>query len=156
MVFGADVRVSRRHVSRRRSRSYRTSSGPPHSQRFQGLPASYFRLHTLHSRCVTKLSGMRIFHLIGAVAAGITALAFPVQAGEYAVLANGFRLHADRHEVDDGVVRLYAEGGVTEMAVASVVRFEQEEEIPAGTPCIDTSPAPDVTETPMDLAAAAA
>ena len=54
---------------------------------------------------------MRIFNLIG-----LAALALQAQAGEYAVLANGFRLHADRHEVDGGTVRLFADGGYTEMA----------------------------------------
>jgi hypothetical protein len=28
------------------------SSGPPHSHNPTGCPASYFRLHKLHSRCV--------------------------------------------------------------------------------------------------------
>ena len=50
-----------------------------------------------------------------------------MQAGEYAVLGNGFRLHVDRHEVDASKVRLYAAGGFSEMPSASIVRFEVEE-----------------------------
>ncbi len=46
------------------------------------------------------------------------------QAGEYAVLANGFRLHADRHEQADGVVMLYTGSGRIEMPAADVVAFE--------------------------------
>ncbi len=46
------------------------------------------------------------------------------QAGEYAVLANGFRLHADRHEQADGVMRLYTGSGRIEMPVGDVVAFE--------------------------------
>jgi soluble lytic murein transglycosylase-like protein len=51
----------------------------------------------------------------------------PAWAGEYAVLVNGFRVHADRHETNDGMVRLYSEGGFTEMAANAIERFEQEE-----------------------------
>jgi soluble lytic murein transglycosylase-like protein len=46
------------------------------------------------------------------------------QAGEYAVLANGFRLHADRHEQTDGLVKLYTGSGRIEMPAADVVAFE--------------------------------
>ena len=46
------------------------------------------------------------------------------QAGEYAVLANGFRLHADRHEQADGVVMLYTGSGRIEMPAGDVVAFE--------------------------------
>ena len=50
-------------------------------------------------------------------------LALPAWAGEYAVLANGFRIHAERHENDGSIVRLYTNDGVTEMPAASVVSF---------------------------------
>ncbi len=46
------------------------------------------------------------------------------------MLANGFRLHADRHETDGSIVRLYANGGVTELPVQQVTRFEADEEAP--------------------------
>ena len=55
-------------------------------------------------------------------------------AGEYAVLASGFRIHADRHETDGSVVRLYANGGVTEFPARQVSRFEVEEPAPIAGP----------------------
>lgn len=54
----------------------------------------------------------------------------PVFAGEYAVLSSGFRIHADRHERDANVVRLYSRQGVTELAASAVTAFEQEEYVP--------------------------
>ncbi len=54
-------------------------------------------------------------------------LALPAWAGEYAVLANGFRIHAERHETAGASVRLYTKDGVTEVPAASVVSFEAEE-----------------------------
>jgi soluble lytic murein transglycosylase-like protein len=87
------------------------------------------------------------------------------QAGEYAVLGNGFRLHADRHEVDGNSVLLYAEGGVTRLAAESIHHFEAEEAI-AALPTIPAPPAPGEVpgapvmarraQTPAELAAAAA
>jgi soluble lytic murein transglycosylase-like protein len=103
---------------------------------------------------------MRIFHLIGLC--GLASLALPIQAGEYAVLGNGFRLHADRHEVDGDTIRLYAGGGVSEMPSASIVRFEAEEEVAVQKSENMTRLPPRVPEetavpaTPMELAAAAA
>jgi soluble lytic murein transglycosylase-like protein len=54
-------------------------------------------------------------------------LALPAWAGEYAVLANGFRIHADHHETAGTSVRLYTKGGVTEVPADSVASFEAEE-----------------------------
>ena len=55
------------------------------------------------------------------------AAAFPACAGEYAVLTNGFRIHAERHESEGASVRLYNLDGVTEMPAASVASFEAED-----------------------------
>ena len=49
--------------------------------------------------------------------------------GEYAVLTNGFRLHADHHDTTAGRVRLFENGGVSELAAADIVSFEAEESI---------------------------
>ena len=76
------------------------------------------------------------------------ALAAPVWAGEYVVLGNGFRLHADRHEVEDGTVRIFSGGGVVEMPVASVAGYELEE-------VLATVPAPPAALTPAALTSAA-
>jgi soluble lytic murein transglycosylase-like protein len=51
------------------------------------------------------------------------------QAAEYAVLTNGFRIHADRHEVEDSKVRLFMGSGVTEFASEEIASFEQEEAV---------------------------
>ncbi|HVW84226.1 MAG TPA: lytic transglycosylase domain-containing protein [Bryobacteraceae bacterium] len=100
----------------------------------------------------------RTLHLIG-----LSALALPVWAGEYAVLANGFQLHADRHEAIGANIRLYDGGGFIEIPAASITRFDAEEVTPAVTPTSTplttaTSPQPEPAKvlTPMELAAAAA
>jgi hypothetical protein len=102
---------------------------------------------------------------------GLCLLALPACAGEYAVLDNGFRLHADRHETDGATVRLYADGGVTQMPAHSVDHFEAEEAIevskPSGVSGEDERRLPigaqdsilpnnRIGETPEELAAAAA
>lgn len=68
-------------------------------------------------------------------------LALPAWAGEYAVLANGFRIHAERHETAGASVRLYTKDGVTEMPAASVASFEAEEVVapPVTPPKVDAS-----------------
>jgi soluble lytic murein transglycosylase-like protein len=100
---------------------------------------------------------MRILHIIG-----ISALALPAWAGEYAVLANGSRVHADRHEVDGARIRLYSDGGFMQIPATAIVSFEQEEVIAppppppltaAAAPAPTVSPAP---STPAELAAHAA
>jgi soluble lytic murein transglycosylase-like protein len=48
-------------------------------------------------------------------------------AGEYVVLSNGFRIHADSHSTDGAVVRLQTSQGVIEIPVARVTAFETEE-----------------------------
>ena len=55
------------------------------------------------------------------------AVASPVFAGEYAVLSTGFRIHADRHELEGSSVKLFTEDGVIEVPASSVTSFEAEE-----------------------------
>ena len=110
----------------------------------------------------------RILHLIGM--AGLGLMALPSQAGEFALLHNGFRLHADRHEVEGGKVRLFSNGGVTELPLASIAEFETEEAIestaiaraaqfavaPAVVPVIVSIKSPAILATPQELAGLAA
>lgn len=56
--------------------------------------------------------------------------AAPAFAGEYAVLASGRRIHADRHEVSGDVLRLYNKNGVTELPTSAVEAFEMEDYVP--------------------------
>jgi soluble lytic murein transglycosylase-like protein len=60
--------------------------------------------------------------------------AIPGVAAEDVVLSTGFRIHADRHEVQGDRVLLYAKGGVTELPASSIDRFENIEVPPAAAP----------------------
>jgi len=64
----------------------------------------------------------------------LTITAFPALAGEYAVLASGRRIHADRHELLGEVVRLYDKSGVTELPASAVESFEVEDYVPPPEP----------------------
>jgi len=76
----------------------------------------------------------------------VAALALPAFAGEHAVLSNGFRIYADRHEIASGRVTLHIGGGTMEFPAAEVLRFEREEHVaqllePAVAPPIPAEPA---------------
>jgi soluble lytic murein transglycosylase-like protein len=81
-------------------------------------------------------------------------------AGEFAVLSTGFRLHADRHEINGANVRLYQkDGGYSELGASMVMAFETEVELPA--PVLSPAPlalatAAVVERTPRELVEAAA
>ncbi len=66
----------------------------------------------------------RSFHHIGPL---LILLCGNAVAGEYAVLANGFRLHAERHEISGDNVNLYANGGMTAIPAAQITGWEAEE-----------------------------
>src|SRR5258705_1910925 len=66
----------------------------------------------------------------GRISIAFAMLAPACFAGEYAVLSNGFRIHADRHETEGAIVRLYANGGVTEMPAQQIAGFEADGEAP--------------------------
>ena len=69
------------------------------------------------------------------------AASMTLSAAEYAVLTTGFRLRAERHEITGDRVRLIAkDGSVTELPASSVVRFEQEDFVPAPEPAIEITP----------------
>ena len=78
------------------------------------------------------------------------AAALPVFGGEYAVLSNGFRIHAERHEIAGSSVLLYSKDGVTEIPAAAVASFEPEEyrPPPAAAP---PAPAPAQVKDPTTL-----
>lgn len=63
-------------------------------------------------------------------------------AGETVILSNGFQIHADRHETEGAVVRLYTNGGVTEFAAGQIAGFEQDEEV-VKAEAVQTSFTPD-------------
>ena len=57
------------------------------------------------------------------------------------ILRSGLRLHVDRHEVSDGLVRLFSGGGVIEVLADSVAGFEQDDYVPPTPPPNASKPA---------------
>ena len=103
---------------------------------------------------------IRILYLIG-----LCALALPLWAGEDIVLRTGFTLHADRHELDGGTMRIFSGSGVTELPANMVTGVESIAEpliVPAEAPVVvnpvvSEVPAPArAVLTPVELAASAA
>lgn len=93
------------------------------------------------------------------------ALPMAAWAGEYIVLGSGLRLHADRHQVEGNVVRIFSGGGEAEMPASSIAGFEREdyeqEEIPATVPAppaavVLVTPVAAVPDSPAQLANQAA
>jgi soluble lytic murein transglycosylase-like protein len=80
-------------------------------------------------------------------------------AGEYVVLSNGFRIHADSHNSDGAVVRIQTSQGVIEIQASTVAAFEQEDYTPP--PPAPAKPAEPITSvepklTPQELVTRAA
>jgi len=76
--------------------------------------------------------------------------AIPALAGEYAVLKNGFQIHADRHEKEGDIVRLYTGPAVLEFPAPMIARFEADDFVPTPEPGPAPAPAPPVVD-PKDL-----
>lgn len=80
----------------------------------------------------------------------ILLLTLEASAGEYAVLQNGFRLHADRHELQGETIRLHTSTGTLDVPSKDIQAFEVEEyvvqkiEVPPIAPAI-TTPSPEPT-----------
>ena len=92
----------------------------------------------------------------------LLSIAGAASAGEHALLANGARMHVDRHEIDGVTVRLYNSTGYIEMPASMVSGFEVEEPlvpeaapVPPAPPAAET-PAPAAAVNPVELADAAA
>ena len=73
-------------------------------------------------------------------------------AGEYAVLANGFRIHADSHVAEGPVIRLTTSQGIIEIQASQIAAFEKEDYV-APTPVVKQpqQPAADPGPTPQEL-----
>jgi hypothetical protein len=87
----------------------------------------------------------------------MAAVALPLCAGENAVLSNGFRIRADRHEVAGAEVRLISGDRVTVLPAGLVVRIEADEPPPVKESPVVPAPAaePEAPSLP-DLVRAAA
>jgi soluble lytic murein transglycosylase-like protein len=79
-------------------------------------------------------------------------------AGEYAVLCGGSRLHADRHEISGGKVRLYTGSGYIELEATRIQTFETDGKSPpaAAQPAATGSGTAPRPVSPTQLADAAA
>lgn len=87
------------------------------------------------------------------------AVALAAQGGEFVVLSNGFRIHADSHSADGSVIRLQTKQGVIEIQANTVAAFEQEDYTPPPAPAavVPAAPAaPTPTPTPRELITQAA
>ena len=85
-------------------------------------------------------------------------VALTSQAGEFAVLSNGFRIHADSHATDGPVIRLQTSQGLIEIQADTVAAFEQEDYVPPAVAPFPVTPAvaPQVNLTPQELVTQAA
>src|SRR5580658_3744823 len=88
-------------------------------------------------------------------------VALAAQAGEFVVLSNGFRIHADSHIADGPVIRLQTSQGVIEIQASTVASFEQEEytapvAAPPAVPEEAPKVAPALNLTPQELVTRAA
>ncbi len=66
----------------------------------------------------------------------------PLFGGEYVVFSSGLKLHAERHEQAEGVIRLFRSGGVIEVPETLVAGFEPEETFPPAPTPASQPPAP--------------
>ena len=87
-------------------------------------------------------------------------VALAAQAGEFVVLSNGFRIHAESHSSDGPVIRLQTNQGVIEIQADTAAAFEQEDYTPlAAAAALSPAPArvaPKVDLTPQELITQAA
>lgn len=67
------------------------------------------------------------------------------------MLSNGFRIHAERHEIAGSNVLLYTKDGVTEMPAAAVASYEIEEYTPPPIPVPSATTAPVPVKDPATL-----
>jgi soluble lytic murein transglycosylase-like protein len=90
------------------------------------------------------------FHNIGIVLLA----AAPLLAGENAILTNGFRLHADRHEIAGDRIKLISGDGFTELPLSQIAGFEEDYAPPPApapaTAQVTPAPANVVPGNPLD------
>ena len=89
------------------------------------------------------------------------AITYSAVAGEYVVLSNGFRIHAESHSAEGSVIRLQTAQGAIEIPTASVAAIEKEEYTPPSSESPKPAPAaesakPSENLTPQELITRAA
>jgi soluble lytic murein transglycosylase-like protein len=65
-----------------------------------------------------------------------------VQAGEFVVLSNGFRIHADSHAIEGAVMRIQISQGAIEIPADTVATIEAEDYTPPPPPVV-AAPVPE-------------
>jgi len=98
----------------------------------------------LHGRRTGSVVPYTMKCAIGLVA--LVSAALPAFGGEYVVFSSGLKLRADRHENSGEMIRLFHNGGVTEVPSALVSGFEQEEVV-TREPAV--APAPQIAAAPQ-------
>jgi soluble lytic murein transglycosylase-like protein len=84
-------------------------------------------------------------------------IALAAQAGEFVVLSNGFRIHAQSHTADGPVIRLETNQGMIELPANTVASFEQEDYTAPPAPPVAPPPVPIHPDlTPQELVTQAA
>jgi len=80
----------------------------------------------------------------------------PVLAGEEIVLRTGFRLHADRHEIVDGMIHLHTGSATTVFPVSAVASVEVDDYVPTAVSASPAAPPEPAPLDPMELVTQAA
>jgi soluble lytic murein transglycosylase-like protein len=78
----------------------------------------------------------------------------PAFGGEFVLFSSGLKLRADRHEQSGGVIRLFHNGGITEVPANVVSGFEEEEvATPAASEVVALKPeiAPPASRDPREM-----
>jgi hypothetical protein len=102
----------------------------------------FYRVNELGLACISYYKSIRLTRYLLSLT-----LVCPLFAGQYAVLQNGFRIYADRHELTGEMVRLHTATGSMEIPKKDIVAFEDEEYVrPAAPPA--PAPVPEVVAAP--------
>ncbi len=90
------------------------------------------------------------------LALSLIGLALAAHAGEYVVLSNGFRIHADSHVVDGSVMRIQMTQGAIEISANTVASIEADDYTPPPAPAPPPAPQAKPALTPKELVTRAA
>jgi soluble lytic murein transglycosylase-like protein len=102
---------------------------------------------TLHGRLLARVIPYEMKCALCLLALSLAA--FPAFGAEYVVFSSGLKLRADRHEQSGDLIRLFYNGGVTELPAKLVAGFEEEEVVTPEPVAATTQPAvkPETTAT---------
>ncbi len=104
---------------------------------------------TLHGQHLRRVISYRMKCALSLLA--MTLAAYPAFGGEYVVFSSGLKLRADRHEQSGSVIRLFYNGGITEVPENLVSGFEEEEVVTPEPVAVVNEPIVAPPETPALL-----